>query len=252
VRFDTGRLNDRWRDYYAGDDQQRAQEFVSALSEPGVDVVWFGRGGSGCGRILKPVLHAAAAFEPRIIVGFSDATAVLNAFATRLEWLTFHGPVVKSLKRTNLDDCTSILQGQSTHVLFGNAAAGHPEPLTGRLFGGNLMTLGSLVGTPFFPPSKETIWLLEEVGEYDYRVDRSLRHLRDAGAFAGSVGGLLGPVFQGQAQPERVQSEIGLPCVTGAPAGHHGPMALLPIGATVRVYADRLEATHPWVGTLHG
>lgn len=251
VRFDTRRLNDRWRDYYAGDDTQRTQEFIDALQEPDVDIIWFGRGGSGSARILPAVLDAAAVLPPRIIVGFSDATAVLNAFAVRLGWLTFHGPVVKSLARADVDLCRAILQGDissirspGTPVPTPNTS---PQSMIGRLFGGNLATLSSLAGTSYCPPSQDTIWLLEEIGEYDYRVDRALHHLRDAGYFQDAVGALLGPIFQGTAQPERVQTEIGLPCWAGAPIGHTGPMSVLPIGATVRVEPGRIVGTHPWV-----
>lgn len=247
VRFDLQRMQARWRDYYAGDDAERASEFINALTEPDVDIVWFGRGGAGCARILPTVLENAAQFAPRAIVGFSDATALLNAFAVRLGWLTFHGPVVKSLDRADLNLLRTTLRGGANHVAFQGRPLGAPETLVGQLYGGNLMTLCSLVGTPSCPPSEGTIWLLEEVGEYDYRVDRALRHLRDAGCFDGAIGAFLGPVFRGAPEPERVQFELGIPCFTGAPAGHHGPMRLLPIGGRVRLEAHQLTGLHPWV-----
>ena len=102
VRFDPHRRAARWRDYYAGTDEVRAEEFIKALDEPGVDIVWWGRGGAGSGRIANQIAVAARERSPRIVIGFSDATAVLNSLSAHTGWLTFHGPAITSLARADL------------------------------------------------------------------------------------------------------------------------------------------------------
>lgn len=248
MRFDPVRRAAIWRDYYAGSDAERAAEFVAALDEPGVDIVWWGRGGSGSGRLVSQVVDAARHRAPRIIIGFSDATALLNALASQLGWVTFHGPAITSTPRADLDHLRRVVHGATTETPF----TGEGPPLRGRIFGGNLMVLGSLVGTPAMPPAAGTIWLLEEVNEAAYRVDRSVAHLRAAGCTAGAAGVWLGPLYPDLADADarnRVQEDLALPGVTGAPAGHSGPMRLIPLGAPVEIdpSAGCLRGLSSWV-----
>lgn len=279
VRFDPLRADARWRDYYAGSDATRAAEFIAALSEPGVDIVWWGRGGSGSARLLPSVLDAARALPPRILIGFSDATALLNAFAVQLGWLTFHGPAITSIARTDLDRLRAVVCGESrTAPLWDDGAAWDasqtpPAALEGCVFGGNLTVLTTVLGTPSQPPSSRTIWLLEDVNEPSYSIDRALRHLKDAGGTCGAVGawcGSLHPTLDahiaptdatsshaashGTASPlRRIADDLALPCLPGFPGGHTGPMHLVPIGAHVRIdpIAGALTGTHPWVRPRH-
>ena len=242
VRFDQRRALDCERGYLAGDDRQRADELLTALAEPGVDLVWFARGGSGGARTTEWVLAGAAGMAPRVVVGFSDATTLLNALVLRLGWVAFHGPVVTSLGRPgHIDfDLEGALEG-----LRGAARAPLPSPsaVSGRLQGGNLTVLASLAGTKLFPRCPGALWLLEDVGEAPYRLDRVWTQLEQAGLFAGASGIWLGDL--GLDSPEAAVSEgalrhdlAPLPIVTGAPAGHRGRMALLPLGLEVAVEAD--------------
>lgn len=244
VRFDARRASADARGYLAGDDAMRADELLSALAEPGVDVVWFARGGSGGARTAGWVLDAAARLAPRHVVGFSDATTLLNALAVRLGWVVHHGPVVTSLGRPevlefDLDAGLDALRG-------GPQAPTQPPPaLCGRLLGGNLTVLASLAGTRLFPAAPAApgaVWLLEDVGEAPYRLDRSLTQLREAGLFAGAAGVWLGDLgLSAEDTPrvvESVRADLGeLLVVTHAPAGHRGRMEMLPIGAWVEVDA---------------
>jgi muramoyltetrapeptide carboxypeptidase len=244
VRFDARRAAADARGYLAGDDAARADELLSALAEPGVDVVWFARGGSGGARTAGWVLDAAARLAPRHVVGFSDATTLLNALAARLGWVVHHGPVVTSLGRPevlefDLDAGLDALRGGP------QAPTQAPPALCGRLLGGNLTVLASLAGTRLFPAAPAApgaVWLLEDVGEAPYRLDRSLTQLREAGLFAGAAGVWLGDLcLSAEDTPrvvESVRADLGeLPVVTHAPAGHRGRMEMLPIGAWVEVDA---------------
>ena len=249
VRFDVGHAQRRWRGYYAGDDQARLDAFVAACTEPGVDAVWWARGGGGAGRIAGAAIAALRGVAPRVVVGFSDATALLAALGS-LGWLVFHGPVLSSFGRAKVPEMLAILRGDTQEVRF---APGSGPSVTGVLRGGNLMTLASLVGRPWCPAGADAIWLLEEVDEDDRRVDRCLEQLREAGCFGRSQAVWAGPLYR-SLQVDRTAEEAGLPVITGAPAGHEGPMALLPLGArvTLDARAGRLVGLHPWVERLHG
>jgi len=244
VRFDAARRVDVARGYLAGEDERRADEVLGALGEPGVEIIWFARGGSGLGRIVEWVLRGASRQAPRHVVGFSDATTLLNALAARLGWLTWHGPVVTSLGRpelltVDLDAALARLGGERDS----QTADPGPVGVEGRLFGGNVTVLASLAGTPSLPRTRGGLWLLEDVAEAPYRLDRALTQLRGAGLFNGARGVWLGDLGLTPEDTAGVEASFAadlspLPVQGGAPAGHRGRLELLPIGAEIRVFAD--------------
>jgi muramoyltetrapeptide carboxypeptidase len=244
VRFDPARRAEVARGYLAGGDERRADEVLAALAEPGVEIVWFARGGSGLGRIVEWVLRGAARLAPRHVVGFSDATTLLNTLAARLGWLTWHGPVVTSLGRpdlltVDLDVALARLGGERPRP---PAEAG-PPTVSGRLFGGNLTVLASLAGTPSLPRVRGALWLLEDVAEAPYRLDRTLAQLRAAGLFTGARGVWLGDLGLTAEDAAAVEATFvadlsPLPVLGGAPAGHRGRLDLLPIGGQVAAYPN--------------
>jgi muramoyltetrapeptide carboxypeptidase len=196
VRLDTRRVEQRARGYLAGEDDARAAELLAALTEEGVDVVWAARGGSGLARLGPALLSAAALHRtaPRIVVGFSDITTVLTYLTSALGWITFHGPVVTSLGRPDrvafdLEAGLAMLRGETHEVRLTSPAT---ATIDGRLRGGNLTVLASLAGTPLaarpLTPEPE-LWVLEDVGETPYRLDRSWTQLLSSGALdsAGAV-----------------------------------------------------------------
>ncbi len=255
VRHDEARARATWRGYLAGPDQARVDELVDALTEPGVDVVWLGRGGSGAARIADAVVDAMRGRPVRALVGFSDATTLLNRLASELGWISFHGPVVTSLGRrepvSDLDAILATLRGERTEVSVPRTDGPDVE---GVLYGGNLTVLASLAGTGAWPSCTDPLWLLEEVGEPPYRIDRCFWQLRSSGALANAAGvwvGDLGVAPEHQAACiEAMRDDAGeVPVVGGAPAGHRGTIDLLPIGARVRLRPRDgvLAAVEPWV-----
>ncbi|MEE2786639.1 MAG: LD-carboxypeptidase [Myxococcota bacterium] len=256
VRWEPQRMRSVWRDYYAGDDMTRAEEFIAAVQEPGVDIVWMARGGSGCGRITERICKALSQVEPRIVIGFSDGTAILNALAQHLGWITFHGPVVTSLAdqkiTSNLDDCLAIIQGHKTTIGFDTASL---ERMQGRLFGGNLTVLASTIGQPYgtIPMGRNAICLLEDVGEAPYRLERAFCQLRNGGILEDLSGLLIGDLDLEFSSLESVTAgfaaDSDLPMATGAPAGHRGRLSCLPIGGEVYVDAGlgTITGASPWV-----
>lgn len=258
VRWDEARARACWRGYLAGDDEARANELVDALSEPDVEIVWFARGGSGGARIAARVAEAARAAPPRIVIGFSDATAFLNRLAA--DRIAFHGPVVTSLAHpaiaTDLDALLAVLRGERTAIDFAPGAVLEPSagPVEGRLCGGNLTVLAASAGTPVAPVVEPgDIWLLEDVGEAPYRLDRAFWQLRAAGLLDAAAAIWLGDLALA-AEPRAVAhamfaADSPCPVITGAPAGHVGVIDILPIGGHGRLdpAAGTFTATRPWV-----
>jgi len=252
VRYNAQRVQESWRDYLSGTDTTRFHELTSALSDPDVDIVWFGRGGSGCNRITPKVIEYAKTIDSKIVVGFSDATSLLNGLAQHLRWTTYHGPVVTTLGRddsqTDVSQILQLLRGQKQTIALHPAL--HDASFAGRLYGGNLTVIASMLGTPYAPVSQpDAIWLLEDVGEAPYRLDRSFRQLVDSGLFDQASAIWLGDfdqTHQGQEYIERLfRKDAPCPVLNHAPAGHQGPLACLPIGAHVTISGRTMSAE--WV-----
>lgn len=212
----------RWR-YLAGPDEARLDALRRAAAQ--ADAVWMARGGYGLARLL-PALQADP-LAPVPFLGFSDGTAFLNHHRGP----AVHAPVVNGLSghsdAASMAHLRAVLSG-ATPPLEGQArVAGRAE---GRLVGGNLCVLASLVGTPGQVCTKGCIVALEEVGEAPYKVDRLLTQLIQGGGLDGAVGIALGS-FTGAEAPadadwdvndvllERLRP-LGVPVVSGLPFGH--------------------------------
>lgn len=254
------------RDYFAGADADRLADLNAALADPTVDAIWCLRGGYGAMRLLDGIDYAALAARPRALVGFSDITALHLACAARVPGLvTFHGPTARgtlpAFSRTSL---ARAVGGGTTGIGRADPCGGAPEAralrpgsATGRLAGGNLALLAALVGTPYAPRFDGAVVVLEDVNEAVYRVDRMLRQLLLAGAFAGCRALVFGQCTgcpepcddDGRRTLDAVVAEaadvLGVPAAAGVPVGHVDAQWTLPLGAAAEiVVADGACALH--------
>ena len=252
-RFCRGRCG-----YLSGTDDERAADLNQALRDPGIDAVWFLRGGYGTMRILDDLDWGALREHPKALIGYSDNTAVHLA-ARRAGVVAFHGPHPHQPEFPEFArDCLLQVVGspepayelpfpeegpQRARTLAGGVAEG-------PLVGGNLSLLSATMGTPFALQPEGAILFLEEVGEHPYRLDRLLSHLRLAGvleAVAGiAVGGITEtPGEDGDAEAARLMDEmlgsLGIPVAAGFPFGHFEASWTLPVG--VRARLDAYEGT---------
>jgi muramoyltetrapeptide carboxypeptidase len=244
--------------YLAGDDDRRAEELGRYLADPDVRGIVCARGGYGITRILDRLDGDALRRDPKVVVGFSDATALLSFCVLDGQVRPVHGPVVTQLGRLPAADAAWLFRlledpeplGALPFPLRRIGARGGGT-VEGRLVGGNLELVSRLVGTPWELDLGAGILLLEEIGERPYRIDRSLTQLRLAGALDGvravAVGDLARceepdgtPPTAAEVVDERLAA-FRLPGVAGLPVGHDdaGNRAL-PIGA--RCALDLAEA----------
>jgi muramoyltetrapeptide carboxypeptidase len=262
---ELGRLGFRaeWNDavlaregYFAGSAEQRAGEVGRALLEPGTAAVVAARGGYGTGYLLES-LDTIDPARPKAIIGYSDVT-LLHGFAWhRWGWVTFYGPMVAAgfeagPGRTNGYDqrsfrlaVTETKNGWSLPLAGETIVEGQAE---GRVTGGCLTLLRSLIGTDWEPETDGTILLIEDLNMKPYQVDRALMHLKLAGKLDGVCGIVLGdfpgcepPADDGPTVREVVQrllEPLGVPVVWGAPIGHtHRPVLTVPLGVRARIEA---------------
>ena len=237
------------RRYLAGTDARRLAELTAALADPGIRAVFCARGGYGATRLLSK-LGAAAPGEPKLLIGFSDITA-LHSWLQCQGRASIHGPVLTQLGR---------LPPQSPERLFALLESAAPAPplegtdtyvsgtAEGPLLGGNLSVLTRLLGTPFLPQLDGAILLLEDQGERPYRLDRMWTHLHQAGVFARVRGIVLGtftsceepnPAYTSADVLRELAAESGVPCAAGFPIGHGDVNEPVPLGVRVRLDASQ-------------
>lgn len=231
--------------YLAGDDDRRLRELVRAIEDESVDAIVCARGGYGATRLLEHLDPARVRATRKLLVGFSDVTA-LHALWARAGVCSLHAPMVAALGRADEDLVERFVQAIEGATMPGLDGLECIEAgvACGPLVGGNLAVLAALVGTPYAPPIDGCVLFLEDVGERPYRIDRMLTTLRHAGWFERVVGVALGAFTDGPPGPDGVElssvlrermTGLGVPVVAGIPAGHVDDNLELTFGVSVRV-----------------
>jgi muramoyltetrapeptide carboxypeptidase len=164
--------------------------------DPEIQAMMAVRGGYGCLRMMPYLDMDLLRQNPKLAIGFSDLTVLLNTLVDRVNIAAVHGPVLTSLAgsdKLSVDSFISVLEGR----ISGPRSFGDPEVLRGGmsegiLRGGNLTTIAHLLGTPWEVPFKGALLLLEDTGEPMYRIDRMLTQLYVSGRLDSLSGLLLG------------------------------------------------------------
>lgn len=240
--------------YLAGTESQRAELFMNMVTDPVVKAVLCARGGYGSMRILPLIDYGCIRKKPKVVVGFSDVTALLAALYCRCGLVTFHGPVVAGLPELDEPSLAALMSAIAGPAPVDiSAPQGEtvcPGSGTGPVLAGNLTTLCHLIGTPYMPPTQDHLLLLEDRGEAPYRVDRMLNQLRLAGCLE-TIAGLAFGSFDDCGQPDELMrifadqfSDRRFPVVTGLDVGHGQRNLTIPIGITATLDADRRRLTY--------
>ncbi len=178
---------------YAGSDTERALALLDYAFDPDLQVVWAARGGCGAIRIL-PILDEITTKvglpEPKLLVGFSDATILLEYVRSKWGWRTIHGPMpatfhIERVKGRDWKQFTDLLSGDAYGFQFNLKPMYRPdtfgvisgEKIMGEVVGGNLAMIHSVVGTPYALDLDGKILFLEEIAEAPYRIDRMIQSL---------------------------------------------------------------------------
>jgi muramoyltetrapeptide carboxypeptidase len=186
---------------------------------------------------------------PKVLAGYSDVTAVLEAVAVRLGWASVFGPMVAIREGASHYSFGSLLRTlmrpeQATLVRYPRAVTVVPGLARGVTTGGTLCLLASSLATGTSRPARGGILLLEEVNEEDYRVDRMLTQLRRSGYLDG-VAGIVAGAFTGCGPPETIQDilterlgDLNVPMIAWANVGHGGQFQAFPYGIAAELDAS--------------
>ncbi len=233
------------KEYLAGEDAARLDDFHAMFSDPDVRALFCTRGGYGTLRLLDKIQYDLVRKNPKVLVGFSDVTALLLALLKRTGLVTFHGAMFRNAGQrdsANIDNLLDLLGFSSTHrLVFEGTRHLVPGKARGPLIGGNMNLISHLLGTPFLPSFSGCILLLEDIGEPLYRVDRMLTHLRLSGHLEG-LSGIVAGEFKGCGERDAVDrlltevaEDLHIPLISGFPLGHGFRNIPLPLGVTAEL-----------------
>lgn len=237
--------------YFAGTDAHRLAMLHDAFADPAIQAVWCVRGGYGSMRLLPRLDIKAIRKNPKLFMGSSDITALLNFLCARCGMATLHGPMITTMARADknaLQSFASAVTGDKPIAVSADSLETIvPGRATGPVAGGNLTTLAHLLGTPFFPDLKDAIVFLEDIGEKPYRIDRMLTQLLFSGSLDHAAGICLGTYHNCGEKDEILKvfrdrlSHLPMPVASGFPVGHGASSRTLAIGLEARL--DALEGT---------
>jgi muramoyltetrapeptide carboxypeptidase len=250
--------------YLGGKDEDRAADLTAQFADSGVAGVVATKGGWGCARMLPFLDYEIIRKNPKVLVGYSDITALLLAIHAKTGLVTFHGPI-------GLDPWNSFTAGYFRKVIMDgetvtmeNAVDANdrltprenrvqsitPGTAVGDLKGGCLSIISTLLGTEYVPPWKDAILFVEDINEEIYRVDRYLTHLKLAGVLAQAKGFIFGSCTDcgpgegyGALTLEQVLDDhikpLGIPSWFGSMIGHIPMKFTMPVGLKAQVDAEK-------------
>ncbi|MBP9235236.1 MAG: LD-carboxypeptidase, partial [Hyphomonadaceae bacterium] len=226
--------------HFAGDDRERIEALVEVANDPEIDAVWLARGGYGACRVAEyaiPRLNERA--RAKKWLGYSDAGFLLAGLYRAGYEHVAHGPMPVDLIREDGEQAVAralawLVNGASSS-LEGGVTPGHPN------LAFNLTILSQLLGTPLEPNLTGHILLLEDVGEYMYRIDRYFYHVTSNANVRHCAGIRLGrcsPVLKNDPDFELSEEDVarfwcersGIPYLGRADIGHDSANKVVPFG----------------------
>ena len=249
--------------FLAGIDRERLEDLHAAFADTSVDAVWCSRGGYGVTRLLPSIDFEMIRKNPKVVIGYSDITALLLSVYRHAGIVSFHGPVATStFTDYSKSNALDILTGKTAeHVIAfpdqptGADAKPAAAPAvvrggncSGEAVGGNLSLIGAMAGTPFAIGSlKNMLVFLEDVNEPPYKVDRLLTQLLQSTDIRSASGIILGQFTTGgnpaadtiDVVKDRL-SPLGIPVVYGFQFGHIHEQFTIPFGIRSVLDADKM------------
>lgn len=247
--------------YLAGSDTDRANDLMDMFIDPSIDAIVCFRGGYGSIRLISSLNTKIIRSHPKPFCGYSDITLLLNYITSKCGFTTFHSPMINSdfddilTKDSFIDILTTSNKNFSYNLnKFGYIDILNKKDFKGRLLGGNLSMICSAIGTPYEVNFKNSIILIEEIGENPYVIDRLLSQMIYANKFTGCNGIILGHFtdcslsdYSNSFTVDDIITQkllpLGIPIIKDFPCGHSYPNLTLPIGCNLYYNSENSNLT---------
>jgi muramoyltetrapeptide carboxypeptidase len=250
---------------YAGTIQSRVRELNDAFLNPKIKAIIAVRGGAGSFQLLDYINYKNIEKNPKILLGYSDVTALLISIYNKTGLITFHGPMpAKPMTSFSVNYLKKVIM-QGKKVLFENEKTLADDLIQtenrittinngtaiGRMIGGNLTMLVNLLGSDYLPKHtkdwQNKILFVEEINEDIFRIDRMLSQLQKAKILSNIAGFVFGLCteynigYMGSVSLEETLkkyfNDLKIPVFSGAMIGHSSKIFTIPIGGLVKIDA---------------
>ena len=176
-------LGSNSKNYFSGTDDERLRDFQELLDDDNVKAILCARGGYGVSRIIDRIDFKKFRKKPKWIIGYSDITVLLSHIFSNFKIMALHGPMAAAFndgeyKNEYVQSLRTVLHGKKAEYACPAHKLNRKGMVEGELVGGNLSLLAHLVGSKSDIHTKGKILFIEDVGEYQYNIDRMLRQLK--------------------------------------------------------------------------
>ncbi len=237
--------------HLAGSDEVRLNDLHEAFENKDINAVICIRGGYGTTRIIDKIDYDLIKRNPKIFIGYSDITALLNSINQQVGLITFHGVVgISAFTEYTKKEFSSILSAEENELIIypkdnNTIKTIFPGKAKGRLVGGNLSLVNALIGTKYQIDFADKIVFLEDIGEAPYKIDRMLTQLLLCDCLQKASGIILGIFTDCDINNKELTSEnslslvevfkerlghLNIPIISGFSFGHVQNQAIFPIG----------------------
>lgn len=233
----------------AGTEEQRAEALHDYFKDDNINAVFCSCGGNGAIHLLDKIDYGLIQQNPKIFMGFSDITLLLNAISAKTGLVTFHGPTMMRMGKITpewRDQMMAVLTGQS-----GELTIPMDHNIEGTLYGGNLSVMQALIGTAYAPDMNKAVLMLEDINDHLSRYDRMITHMKQAGWFDNLSALLLGEFINSQDNADRpfgftieeiaTNQAKNTPVLTNIPVSHGKDLCTLPIGSKISLKNGKLS-----------
>lgn len=253
----------------AGTPEQKVAALHDVFSNPDIDAVFCLRGGYQTLNIIDRLDYELIKKNPKILIGYSDITALHMTMLHRSDLVSFHGTNGRSFGSLSEDDPELISENKNSlealEFLSGNVPDNlfHDYPVkiiqpgvaSGKLIGGNMQLLCSMLeaGSKYCPPLDKKILIIEDIGEEITKIERQFSAWRLRGIFKNVAGLIIGHMTDIKDTPGRAGSfvydmeaiirrhtyEVAGPVIMNAPFGHALPNYIFPQGVMAELSAEK-------------
>lgn len=241
----------------AGSPEERAADIMAMFEDASVDAIICARGGYGGNRVLPLLDYDVIRNNPKIFVGYSDITGFLASITQQSGLVTFHGPMLTTFGERavpyNIETLQQVLSGDPNVAISSTplcrARTLRPGRAAGPLWGGNLSLVIERLATPGQIDLGGSILFVEDIGEYLYKFDRMMLHLKRSGSLDRIRGLIVGEMVEMEDTDEPfgrnvdeivldICADLDIPIISNFPCGHGDYQATLPIAHDVELHAD--------------
>lgn len=241
--------------HFAGSDDERCEDLQKVMDDPKISAIWCARGGYGTVRILDKLDYTKFKENPKWVIGYSDITALHNQLHNN-GFQSLHALMCVSLTedldeiKTSVDTFKAALFGKPTDYNLDASSYNKLGKSSGRLIGGNLTMLHTMLGSDESLDTSGKILFIEEIGEYKYHIDRMLQSMKRAGYFENLSGLIVGDMTKlrknttlwGTSIEQLILdalSDYNFPIAFGMPAGHEKDNRALVLGREINLEVSK-------------